>query len=60
MQDHINFGPLVVILDASSGAILAILDRITQESAEKVYSPGYVRAAEHFARQFWASRIDAS
>lgn len=56
--DCINYGPMKVVLDAETGAVVGVLDLASGCAAEKVYTPASVAKAKTYARAFWQSRID--
>lgn len=43
------YGPLRVLVCASSGAVVAVQDRISGMAAAFQFSPDYIRVAEQFA-----------
>lgn len=50
-----TFGPLRVLLDAETGIILAVQDKLTGCAASLLYSQASIRSAEASARLAWAS-----
>lgn len=51
--DTFKHGPLVVYLDSSTGAVVAVQDLVTGASAEGLYRLHYIVAAKKAARQHW-------
>ena len=57
MFDIYFYGPMRVILDSETGAIVGVQDRISGMAATFTFSPSYILEAKQFAqRQFDASR----
>jgi hypothetical protein len=56
--DVIAYGPLKLVLDSNTGAMVGVLDQATGARAEGLYRPQYIAQAKTYARAFWQSRID--
>lgn len=60
MTDVYTFGAVRVLIDSSTGAILAVQCRITGQAASLMFSPEYISRAIAQAHMAWASTTDVS
>jgi hypothetical protein len=56
--DRFLFGALEVFVDSTSGAIVAIIDKISGKNASGIFSEAYINGAATQARLAWESTAD--